>query len=473
MPKSPKATDAATIENRTFDEISVGDTASLSRQLTIEDIELFAVMSGDINPAHLDEQYAKASMFQRLIGHGMWGGALISTVLGTRLPGPGTIYLAQDLRFRRPVGVGDIITVTVTVHEKVAEKGRVIFDCRCTNQAGEEVIAGKAEVIAPREKIKRPRIELPDIQLRRHVWYHQLIRACEGLEPIRMGIVDPSDPEPLAHVIHAAQRKLILPVLIGAEREIRDTARAAGIDISSYPIVSTDNGYAAAHSVEMARRGELQGIMQGSLRLHDFLHEIVSRRSGLHTGRRISHVFLADLPGHPRPLMITDAGVNLHPTLEHKRDIIQNAIEFAHVLGIEQPKVAILSAIEAIDSKVPSSVEAVALCRMAERGQITGGLVDGPLALDQAVSETAANNMAVHSPVAGKADILIVPDLEAGNLLSRQLAVLVGTDAAGIVLGARVPVIVATRTDNERTRLASCALAVLAVRGGAHVALPR
>lgn len=471
MAGSAAATEVRIIENKTFDEIAVGDTASLSRQLTIEDIELFAVMSGDINPAHLDEQYAKASMFHRLVGHGMWGGALISTVLGTELPGPGTIYRAQDLRFRRPVGIGDTITVTVVVREKIAGKGRIVFDCRCTNQAGEDVITGTAEVIAPQEKIKRPRVELPDIQLRRHVWYHQLIRACEGHRPIRMGVVDPRDPEALAHVNSAAQRGLILPALIGSEPEIRDTARTAGVDISSYPIIVADGGYAVHRAIEMAREGELQGIMQGSLRLHDFLHQIVSPRSGLHAGRRISHVFLADLPGHSRPLMITDAGVNLHPTLEHKRDIIQNAIDFAQVLGIKQPKVAVLSAVEAITSKVASSVEAVALCRMAERGQIVGGLVDGPLALDQAVSESAARNMPTPSPVAGKADILVVPDLEAGNLLSRQLAVLVGADAAGIVLGARVPVILATRTDNERSRLASCALAVLTVRGGASMAL--
>lgn len=459
------------IENKTFDEIAVGDTASLSRRLTLEDIELFAVMSGDINPAHLDEQYARTSMFHRLIGHGMRGGALISTVLGTELPGPGTIYLVQDLKFRRPVGIGDTITVTVVVREKIADKGRIVFDCRCTNQAGEDVITGRAEVIAPKEKIKRPRVELPEIQLRRHVWYQQLIHACEGLEPIRIGVIDPQDAKVLAHVSSAARRRLILPVLIGSEAAIGGAARSAGIDIASYPIVAADSAYALHRGIEMARAGELQGIMQGSLRLHDFLHQIVSPRSGLHVGRRMSHVFLADLPGHSRPLMITDAGVNLHPTLEHKRDIIQNAIDFAHVLGIKQPKVAVLSAVEAITSKVSSSVEAVALCRMAERGQITGGLVDGPLALDQAVSETAARMLGSSSSVAGKADILVVPDLEAGNLLSRQMAVLVGADAAGIVLGASVPVILATRTDNERSRLASCALAMLMVRGGASAAV--
>jgi phosphate acetyltransferase len=199
---------------------------------------------------------------------------------------------------------------------------------------------------------------------------------------------------------------------------------------------------------------------------------VVSPRSGLHTGRRMSHVFLADLPGHPRPLMITDAGVNLRPTLEHKRDIIQNAIDFAHSLGIKQPKVAVLSAVETITSQVASSVEAVALSKMAERGQITGALVDGPLALDQAINEEAAKGMPFPSEVAGKADILVVPDLEAGNLLARQLSVLVGADAAGIVLGARVPVILATRTDNERTRLASFALAVLAFRRPAYTVAP-
>jgi phosphotransacetylase/acyl dehydratase len=466
MTGSATPTNVRMIENKTFDEIAVGDTASLSRRLTIEDIELFAVMSGDINPAHLDEQYAKASMFQRLIGHGMWGGALISTVLGTELPGPGTVYIGQDLRFRRPVGIDDTITVTVVAREKIAGKGRIIFDCRCTNQAGEDVITGTAEVLAPQEKIRRPRVELPDIQLRRHVWYRQLIRACEGLAPVRMGVVDPRDAEVLAHVGSAAQRGLIMPVLIGPEAQMRDAARAAGVDISSYPIVAVDSAYAVHRAIELARGGELQGILQGSLRLHDFLHHVVSPRSGLHAGRRMSHVFLADLPGHARPLMITDAGVNLHPTLEQKRDIIQNAIDFAHVLGIKQPKVALLSAVEAITSKVSSSIEAVALSRMAQLGQIAGGLVDGPLALDQAVSESAARNMLAPSPVAGKADILVVPDLEAGNFLSRQMAVLVGADAAGIVLGAKVPVIVATRTDNERSRLASCALAVLMVRGG-------
>jgi phosphotransacetylase/acyl dehydratase len=463
---------AATIENRTFAEIAVGDQASVTRQLTIEDIELFAVMSGDINPAHLDEQYAKASMFHRLIGHGMWGAALISTVLGTRLPGPGTIYLAQDLRFRRPVGVGDTITATVTAREKIEAKGRIVFDCRCTNQAGEDVITGTAEVVAPQEKIKRPRVVLPDIQLSRHIWYQQLIRACEGKGPIRMGVVDPREAAPLHDVLAATSRGLIVPVLIGGEREIRAVAASAGIDLAGIAIVPADEGYAVQRAAEMAQRHELDAIMQGSVHLQDFLHEIVSRRSGLHAGRRMSHVFLADLPGHERPLMITDAGVNLHPTLEHKRDIVQNAIDFAHVLGIAEPKVAILSAVEEITSRVASSMEAVALCRMAERGQITGGLVDGPLALDQAVSESAASNMPAPSPVAGKADILVVPDLEAGNFLSRQLAVLVGADAAGIVLGARVPILLATRTDNERTRLASCALAVLAVRGGARPALP-
>src|SRR5579883_2163803 len=235
---------ARIIENKTFDEIAVGETASLSRRLTLEDIELFAVMSGDINPAHLDEQYARTSMFQRLIGHGMWGGALISTVLGTELPGPGTIYLVQDLKFRRPVGIGDTITVTVAVREKIAGKGRIVFDCRCTNQAGEDVITGMAEVIAPQEKIKRPRVKLPEIQLHRHVWYQQLIRACEGLEPIRMAVIDPRDAEVLAHVDGAARRGLIRPVLIGAEAEIRQLAGAAGIDIMSYPIIAADSAYA-------------------------------------------------------------------------------------------------------------------------------------------------------------------------------------------------------------------------------------
>jgi phosphate acetyltransferase len=450
------------IENRTFDQISIGDCASLTRTLSRDDIALFAVMSGDVNPAHLDERYAEGSMFHRIIAHGMWGGALVSAVLGTRLPGPGTIYLGQDLRFRRPVGLGDAVTVTVIPKEKQPEKHIVIFDCRCVNQRGEEVITGTAVTIAPTEKIRAPRVELPEVQLRRHDRYQELIDRCAGLEPIPTAVVHPCDEVSLEGAVRAAQAQLIKPVLIGPEAKIRSVAASERIDISALEIVGTDHSHgAAATAVALARAGKVMAIMKGSLHTDELMHEVCSSRTGLKTARRISHAFVMDVPTYAEPLIITDAAINIAPTLDDKRDICQNALELAQILGFKAPKVAVLSAVETVTAKIASTLDAAALCKMADRGQITGGLVDGPLAFDNAVSEQAAREKHIVSPVAGKANILLVPDLEAGNMLAKQLTYMANADAAGIVLGARIPVILTSRSDNVRTRLASAAVAVL------------
>lgn len=454
------------IENKTFDEISIGDSASLVRTLSKDDIALFAVMSGDVNPAHLDVQYAEASMFHRIIGHGMWGGALISTVLGTRLPGPGTIYLGQDLRFRKPVGVGDTITVTVTAKEKRPDKHVVVFDCHCTNQNGDEVITGTAVTMAPTEKIRRPRVALPEVQLRRHDRYQELISRCSALEPIRTAIVHPCDAPSLEGAVRAAEAHLIIPLLVGPAAKIRSVASAQGLDIGPYEIVDTEHSHAAAaKAVALARAGKVEAIMKGSLHTDELMHEVTANETGLRTARRISHAFIMDVPAHPEPLIITDAAINIFPTLEDKQDICQNAIDLARAVGFPEPKVAVLSAVETVTSKIPSTLVAAALCKMADRGQITGGLVDGPLAFDNAVSEEAAKEKHIVSPVAGKANILLVPDLEAGNMLAKQLSYMANADAAGIVLGARIPIILTSRADNLRTRLASAAVAVLLAHG--------
>ena len=449
------------IENRTFDEIAIGDRASLTHTLTKADIELFAVMSGDINPAHVDEQYAANTLFHHVIAHGMWSGALISTVLGTELPGPGTIYLGQDLRFRRPVAVGDTVTVTVTAREKRADKHIVVFDCRCVNQRSEDVVTGTAEVIAPTEKIRRPRAELPEVELRHHDRYHHLIGRCDGLPPVTTAVVHPCDGPSLQGAVEAAEAGLIEPVLIGPEAKIRAAGEAAGLDIARFRLVAAPHSHgAAAQAAAMTAAGEAQALMKGSLHTDELMHAVVEE-AGLRTGRRISHVYLMDVPSYPRALFITDAAINIVPSLDDKRDICQNAIDLAHVLGIAEPKVAILSAVETVSDKLRSTLDAAALCKMADRGQITGALVDGPLAFDNAVSLAAARTKQIRSPVAGQADILIVPDLEAGNMLAKQLSFLAGADAAGIVLGARVPIILTSRADSLRTRLASCAVAVL------------
>ena len=454
------------IENRTFDEIKIGDSASIVRTLTQEDIELFAVMSGDVNPAHLDVEYARSDLFKRIVAHGMWGGSLISAVLGTKLPGPGAIYLGQDLRFRRPVSLGDTITVTVTVTQKDEERHRVTLDCTCTNQKGEVVITGTAEVIAPTEKVKRPRVVLPDVLLYdRGVHLDRLIASTKGLEPIRVAVVHPVDRNALLGAVDAATAELIVPVLIGPEARIRAAAEALDVDLSPYTIIPTEHSHAAAErAVALARAGEVEALMRGSLAVDELMGAVLALGTGLRTGRRMSHVWMLDVPTYARPLFLTDAVLNIYPDLQDKRDIVQNAIDLALVLGIEVPKVAILSAVETVDSKIQSTLEAAALCKMADRGQIRGGLVDGPLAFDDAVSPEAARARGVVSPVAGQADILVVPDLESGNMLGKQLEYLAEAEGAGIVLGARVPIILPTRAESALSRTASCALGLLLAR---------
>ncbi|AVT83433.1 bifunctional enoyl-CoA hydratase/phosphate acetyltransferase [Rhodopseudomonas palustris] len=454
------------IQNRTFDEIEVGDTASLVRTLTYRDIEVFAVMSGDVNPMHVDAAFAKSDMFHQVVAHGMWGGALISTLLGTQLPGPGTIYLDQSLRFARPVLLGDTVTVTVTVKEKNAAKKRLLLDCRATNQRGEEVITGLAEVIAPVEKISRPRVLLPEIDLNRTAQrYERLIEMTRGLQPIRTAVVHPVDSASLLGAVEAAREGLIVPVLVGPEAKIRAAAAQAAVDLAGYEIVAVEHSAAAAEAgVAMARAGEVEAVMKGALHTDELMHAVVDRTRGLRTARRISHVYAIDAPDYPRALLVTDAAINIYPTLADKRDIIQNAIDLAHALGIAEPRVAILSAVETVTESIRSTLDAAALCKMAERGQIKGGILDGPLAFDNAVSEEAAKTKGIVSPVAGRADIFVVPDLEAGNMLAKQLEYLAHARVAGIVLGARVPIILTSRADKTLARLGSCAIALLLAR---------
>ena len=462
-----------TIRNRTFDELQLGDSASLSRTLTRADIDLFAVMSGDVNPAHVDEEYARSDMFHKVIAHGMWSGALISTVLGTQLPGPGTIYLGQSLRFLKPVGLGDTVTVTLTIARLDPEKRRVAFDCAVVNQDGQQVVSGTADVIAPSEKVERPRVALPEVHLReRGGRYRALLDAAKDAPRVRTAVVHPVDAVSLLGAVEAARAGLIEPVLVGPEAKIRQAAAQANVDLSGYRLVPTPHSHAAADAaVALARAGEVSALMKGALHTDELMHAVVAKETGLRTGRRVSHVFAMDVPTYPRPLFITDAAVNVYPTLEDKRDIVQNAIDLAHALGIAAPRVAILSALETVYPKIASTIEAAALCKMADRGQITGGIVDGPMAFDLAVSEEAARTKGFVSPVAGQADILVVPDLEAGNMLAKQLEYLAGAQVAGIVLGARVPIMLTSRADGPLARLASCALAVLLARQAAAPAV--
>jgi phosphotransacetylase len=295
-----------------------------------------------------------------------------------------------------------------------------------------------------------------------HSDYNALLKRCKGIKPLLTAVVHPTDVPSITGAVDAAKAGLITPILVGPEMKIRAAAKEAKLDISPYRLIATLHSHAAAdRAVEMARNGEVEALMKGKLHTDELMHAVAATENGLRTERRISHVFFMDVPNYPRWLMITDAAINIDPTLEEKRDICQNAIDLAHTLGIATPKVAILSAVETVTSKMRSTVDAAALCKMAERGQITGAILDGPLAFDNAISAEAAKTKDIVSPVAGKPDILLVPDIESGNMLAKQLTFLAGADAAGIVLGARVPIIVTSRADNLRSRLASCAVALL------------
>lgn len=453
------------IENRTFDEIEIGDSAEISRTLKPEDISLFAVSSGDVNPVHLDTEYAEASRFHEVIAHGMWGGALISAVLGTELPGPGTIYLNQSLGFKKPAGIGDTITARVTVREKTEETKRIILACECVDQEGDSVIVGEAEVIAPVQKVRRPRAVLPEIHLHeRGARYRQLVEATKHIAPMRTAVIHPCDERSLRGAVEAHLQGLIEPILVGPETKIRRSADEAGIDIATFEIVDAPHSHAAARrAVALAREARVDALMKGALHTDEIMSAVIDSHDGLRTERRISHVFGFDAPTYPKPLLITDAAINIAPNLEEKRDIVQNAIDLARAIGIIEPKVAVLSAIETVSSKLLSTIDAAALCKMADRGQITGGFIDGPLAFDNAISPQAAEAKGISSPVAGVADILVAPDIEAGNMIAKQLSYLAGADSAGIVLGARVPIMLTSRADGVLSRLASAALARLYV----------
>jgi phosphotransacetylase len=293
--------------------------------------------------------------------------------------------------------------------------------------------------------------------------YEQLLVRCRSLEPVPTAVAHPCEAAALSGAIEAAQEALIVPILVGPRAKVESTAKSAAIDLKNFEIVDTPHSVASASkAVALLREGRAELLMKGSLHTDDLMAAVVSREGGLRTGRRISHVFVMDVPTYHKVLVVTDAAINIAPTLEDKVDICQNAIDLAISLGLERPKVAILAAVETVTSKMPATIDAAALCKMAERGQIKGAILDGPLAFDNAISRQAATMKGIDSEVAGDPDILLAPDLEAGNILAKQLSFLANADSAGLVLGARVPIILTSRADSVRSRIASCAVAMLA-----------
>lgn len=455
---------AEILTNRTFDELEIGQQASLARTVSQDDIALFAAVSGDVNPAHLDAGFAATGPFGHIVVHGMWTAALVSAVLGTRLPGPGTIYLGQEVRFLRPVSPGDTITASVRVTEKAEAHQIVRLETICTNQKGEKVLEGVATVKAPTAKVSWPTGRLPEAVVRHQSRYDRFIAEARALPPVAAAIVHPCSKAAILGAAEVRDEGLLAPLLVGPEAKIRAAAEEAGVSLDGMEIEDTPHSHAAAaRAVELAVAGRVSLLVKGSLHTDELLGAVISKTSGLRTERRISHIYAMDVPAYGKPVIVTDAAINILPSLEHKRDICQNAVDLLRLLGMEQPKVAVLAAVETVNPAMPATLDAAALTVMAARGQITGALVDGPLAFDNAISPEAALTKGITSPVAGQADILLVPDLEAGNMLAKQLIYFAGATAAGLVLGARVPIVLTSRSDPLSARIASAALAKLAV----------
>lgn len=449
------------IENRTVDEIVIGDHADIERVLTRQDMMLFATVSADVNPAAVKDERDDDPELQQGIAQGMWAGTLISAVLATRLPGPGTVHLGQTLTFHHPVNIGDRIIVRVEVTAIDKETGHVKLDCACRNAEGQTVVSGTAEVKASRKKIRQHVARMPNSRLTSAgVRFGALVERARSLDPLVTAIVHPCDDLSLGGAIAARDEGMIAPVLVGPTAKIEAAARKAGLDLSGLEIVDAPHSHAAAEvAVALVHEGRAGALMKGKLHTDELLMAVLDKDKGLRTERRLSHVFALDVPGQDRTLFVTDAAINISPDLESLKDIVQNAIDLAIAIGVETPLVALLSAVETVTGKLPSTLLAAAICKMHDRGQITGGKVDGPLAFDNAISPAAVAAKGIVSDVAGHADILVTPNLESGNMIAKQLIHLAGASSAGIALGARVPIMLTSRSDTVDARIVSAALA--------------
>ncbi len=458
MPHGP-STSVNIRENKTYDEIQIGDTASITRVCTANDLYVFAHASGNLNPLHLPDN---PNEDVETIAPSMWVGALVSSVLGNVLPGPGTLYKTQSFSFLSRVHVGDTLSVSVTVSAK--DPGNLVtLATKVTGRGGDPVAEGEARVLAPTTKIRVETDAMPDLEIRRNRHFDALLDRCHGLAPLRVAVVAPEDAASLEGALDAARQGLITPVLIGDEAKIMAVAKTAKLDLADTRIEpAADDAQAADAAAALCDQGQADAVMKGSVHTDTVLHAVLSKTHRLRTGRRLSHVFVFDVPGLDQPLMISDAAINIAPSLEDKVAITQNAIDMALAIGIEQPRVGVLSAVETVNPQIPSTLDAAILAKMADRGQITGGLVDGPLAMDNAVDMDAAKTKGITSLVAGRANILVVPNLEAGNMLAKELVFIAHAHGAGLVLGAKVPIILTSRADDAYARLVSCALAVLA-----------
>lgn len=447
--------------NRTYDEIVIGDCASLERVVEINDLYIFAAASGNVNPLVLPGWDPDRDGSSDAVAPAMWLASLVSGLIGNVLPGPGSLFESHTLRFPALAPIGARVTVRIQATEKLPNR-RVRFAVAVTRQDATSVLEGEVVVIAPQTRIAALEEPLPGVLVQRHQHIDRLLKICEELPPLRTAVVAPEEPMSMAGALLARRHGLIEPILVGDPNKIKATAHDLDADLSSLEIIAVaDHDAAASEAVNLVVSGRAQAIMKGHLHSDQLLAPVVRKESGLRTARRMSHVFVMDVPGQPELMLITDAAINIAPTLEEKVDIVQNAIDLALALGCREPRVGVLSAVEVVNPKIPSTLDAAVLSKMAERGQIKGGLVDGPLAMDNALSINAARAKGITSLVAGRANVLVAPNIESGNMLAKELAFLSRAEGAGVVLGAKAPIMLTSRADDDRSRLASCAVAAL------------
>jgi phosphate acetyltransferase len=437
-----------TMVNKTFEELAPGDTASVERILQAGDVRAWSAAFGEVGTlAGPGESQVAAGIVT----------AILTALVGSALPGPGSSIRTTSVQIMGKLSIGAAMTARLVVREKRPDRGTVLLDGQCTGPAGQVVATAILEVLAP---TTRQQIEVVEHRL------EGLIERCRNLKPMLTGVVHPCSADALAGAVEGAEAGLILPVLYGPEAELRRIADHAGLDLSKCRIVATDGPEDSALKAAMAAgagagAGEVAVLMKGSLHTDVLLHAVMQKEAKLHTGRLISHCVMMSVPTYARRFIISDVALNIAPDTDQKRDICQNAIGFARALGIEQPKVAVLAAVETVRTKMPATLDGAILAKMADRGQIVGGIVDGPLDLDAAVDAEAARIKHIASPVAGIADVLIVPNIEAGNMVYKNLAFMADAQVAGLVVGARVPVILTSRADTAAARRFSAAAAVL------------
>lgn len=452
----------ADITNKPYDELSVGDEAELHRICTEDDFYVFANASGNHNPMHLAAYDGDDSGEQEALAPALWVGSLVSAVLGNILPGPGTLYRSQTFAFHTHAAAGDDLVVKAKVLEKGPDRTVRLATTVRRKQDGAQILSGEAIVTAPATKLTFRDLEVPGLLVQRHRHFEALLAEAEPLPPIPTAVVAPEEPRSLGGALLAMRHTIITPILVGDPAKIAAAAAELGASLDGIEIIEAKTHKAAATiAVDAVIDGRAKALMKGHLHTDELLHACLRKENGLRTGRRFTHVFVMDVPGISHPVIVTDAAINIAPDLATKVDIVQNAIDVARSIGIETPKVGVLSAVETVNPQIPSSVDAALLSKMAERGQITGGLVDGPLAMDNAVDLAAARTKGIQSQVAGRAEILVAPNIDAGNMLAKQLIYVAHAEGAGLVLGASVPIILNSRADDDMARLASCAVAAL------------